>query len=82
MINFIFLSSKKYSHRKYFSVCSTCIHTFMIIHLFPCVYSLGYSLQEELHQSLVKKRDERDHKAKIDSEGGLMRQQSMSGDTR
>lgn len=38
--------------------------------------------QEELHQSLVKKRDERDHKAKIDSEGGLMRQQSMSGDTR
>lgn len=38
--------------------------------------------QEELHQSLVKKRDDRDHRAKIDSEGGLMRQQSMSGDTR
>ncbi|XP_061172402.1 ras GTPase-activating-like protein IQGAP1 isoform X1 [Saccostrea echinata] len=38
--------------------------------------------QEEMHQALVKKRDERDQKAKIDSEGGLMRQQSMSGDTR
>lgn len=54
----------------------------MTIHLFPYVYSLDNSLQEELHQSLVKKRDDRDHRAKIDSEGGLMRQQSMSGDTR
>lgn len=54
----------------------------MTIHLFAYVYSLDNSLQEELHQSLVKKRDDRDHRAKIDSEGGLMRQQSMSGDTR
>ncbi|XP_056022517.1 ras GTPase-activating-like protein IQGAP1 isoform X2 [Ostrea edulis] len=38
--------------------------------------------QEELHQALVKKRDERDQRAKLDSEGGLVRQQSISGDTR
>lgn len=52
-------------------------HPFVSIRIFT-----DNSLQEELHQSLVKKRDDRDHRAKIDSEGGLMRQQSMSGDTR
>ncbi|XP_078316270.1 ras GTPase-activating-like protein IQGAP1 isoform X2 [Crassostrea virginica] len=38
--------------------------------------------QEEMHQKLVQRRDARDEKAKIDSGGGLVRQQSISGDDR
>ena len=37
---------------------------------------------EELHQALVRKRDMRDKKVTDSNEGGVVRQQSILGDTR